>query len=437
MIEKIKTLLKESGADEYKIVMTGSKGAESYFIGNKLEMKRQLEIQSYEVTVYRDFTEDNTRLRGSMKIRIHPTHAKDDIRELIGVAMTGAASARNPWYPLPDPDGSMELHRTSLEEKTVSEWVSEIGKIIFREASGTGVTFNATEIFLTRKKNRIVNSRGIDVSWTIYSGLVELVTTTTGDDGKEVERFDQFHFSDFEPVWFSRKIREQIKATKDRAAAVPLPALKEIPVILTSGDAKDFFSYYLAKTTGELVYEKISGFEPGKAVQSGDAAGDKITMEILPYLKNSPFNTPVDEDGVVCKGVILIEEGVTKNYRTDVRMAHYLSHPLTGNMRNISVKPGRFRKDQLDGKKYLEIQTFSDFNVDPLSGSFGGEIRLAYYCDGKNLIPVTGGSISGVIEEIQDKILMSSEIISYESYQGPEFLYLEGVSIAGVLDAED
>jgi len=50
---------------------------------------------------------------------------------------------------------------------------------------------------------------------------------------------------------------------------------------------------------------------------------------------------------------------------------------------------------------YLYVVSFSDFSMDSLSGYFGGEIRLAYLFDGEKVTPVTGGSVSGNLLELQ------------------------------------
>ena len=53
--------------------------------------------------------------------------------------------------------------------------------------------------------------------------------------------------------------------------------------------------------------------------------------------------------------------------------------------------------EELKTGPYLHVVRFSDFQMDSFSGHFSGEIRLAYWCDGENVIPVTGGAVNGSI----------------------------------------
>jgi len=74
---------------------------------------------------------------------------------------------------------------------------------------------------------------------------------------------------------------------------------------------------------------------------------------------------------------------------------------------------------------------FSDFRLDTVTGSFGAEIRLAYYFDGKTRIPVTGGSISGSVAELRASMVRSRERSLGTRSLCPSAVLLKGVSIGG------
>ena len=71
--------------------------------------------------------------------------------------------------------------------------------------------------------------------------------------------------------------------------------------------------------------------------------------------------------------------------------------------------------------------------MDPMSGHFGGEIRLAYYFDGNNTKIVTGGSINGSINECDGDFLFSIERFESEFYRGPFAVLLKNVKGAGTI----
>ena len=80
---------------------------------------------------------------------------------------------------------------------------------------------------------------------------------------------------------------------------------------------------------------------------------------------------------------------------------------------------------------WLEVKSFSDFQMDAMSGHFGGEIRLALLHEGEKITPVTGGSINGSILAVQKDIYLSKERIKSRGYEGPEAVLLTDISVAG------
>ena len=81
---------------------------------------------------------------------------------------------------------------------------------------------------------------------------------------------------------------------------------------------------------------------------------------------------------------------------------------------------------------HLYVVSFSDFQMDAWSGHFGGEIRLAYWFDGKDTHVVTGGSINGSMAETKGKMHFSSDTYASLSYQGPYAVAIPGVKVAGI-----
>ncbi|MBQ1878698.1 MAG: TldD/PmbA family protein, partial [Erysipelotrichaceae bacterium] len=74
---------------------------------------------------------------------------------------------------------------------------------------------------------------------------------------------------------------------------------------------------------------------------------------------------------------------------------------------------------------------FSSFVMNPMTGDFGGEIRLAYYYDGKTVTPVTGGSMTADISEVIKTIRLSRETEQYDYCLVPRTIRLLNVAISG------
>lgn len=392
-------------------------------------MTRFQDAVEIKITVYKSFTEGKDRYRGSMTVDISPSMYEKEISEKLQLALNGAGTVKNPWYPLSD---SESLNRKPQRKETVfdrlerSGWTEVIaGDILGKKDSR--VVYNALELSVIKNRVTLANSDGIDYSWTDYSCFSELVTTAEGKEG-EVEICGLYNFSDYLKDQIAEKISTQTVHTLDRAAAERFNYFKD-PDVLISGQALyEFFSFFMHRADSKMIYDGLSGFNYGTAVQKD---GDLLTIDIIPYLDGSSRNSFVDLQGIVPVPVRIIEDGVEKSVISDLQFGTYINKGITGKSSNIAVMPGSINRKSITGRRYLEAVEFSDFNMDPVTGDFGGEIRLAYYSDVNNVIPVTGGSVTGNINRVIDTIRMSSKIKVDGSYKGPDFVLMKGLNITG------
>jgi PmbA protein len=101
---------------------------------------------------------------------------------------------------------------------------------------------------------------------------------------------------------------------------------------------------------------------------------------------------------------------------------------------NWEVTGGTASREEIHEGCWLEAAEFSDFQVDPLTGDIFGEIRLAYWHDGDKTIPVSGGSVSGNMNELVKQMRMSRETRQCASARIPTYIRLEGVTVTGSED---
>ena len=71
----------------------------------------------------------------------------------------------------------------------------------------------------------------------------------------------------------------------------------------------------------------------------------------------------------------------------------------------------------------------SGLQVDVYNDYIGGEVRLAYYFDGKEKHPVTGISISGKLSDALRSMRLSERVESVGRYRGPAYALFEGIEI--------
>ena len=423
MLENIIKQLNISDATCWKIQESIVKSQEYFFIKDKTDVGRVKKIRDYEVTIYKDFTEDDINFRGSSSVNISPMLSLVEIQEAIEGAVFAAGFVKNPWYPITEAYSkeyeSKKYNLESLSKKSVAA--------IFNAQTDVNSWLNSVELFITERKIRIINSKGLDVSHSKLNTYIETIVSASGKE--EVELYDEFKLSYPKDDFISTRISKLLKMVGERANAIATPSLKEIPIILTGEPVKEFMRYYLQQANAQMKYDKISEVEPGSFIQ-GEESGDKISLDILPELEGSYYGAPFDEDGFEVKQERIVEDGVLKNYWGDLRYSHYLGVPPTGSAENFKIDAGKLTSEQLREKPYLEVSHFSAIDTDMATGDFGGEIRLGWYYDGSKRVPVSGGSVTGNIRNLSS-IKLSKEVHVEGDYSGPSSILLEGFRVSG------
>lgn len=432
MIKKIIDILEETdGLSAWKIVETKTDSSELFFIKKDLDMNRTKSVKHYNVAVYKDFKEDGVNYRGSFNARIHPTMKDDEIQKAISDALFAAGFAKNKTYPIAKPVNNEEqLAESSFASGSLGEWTARITDTIYKADVLEKGHINSAELFLNRYNKRIVNSEGVDVSYRSYQGELEFITNWQ-EEGEEIELYDKMDFADFDSDSITAEVDQLLKLSREKALAGMTLNLQNHTVLLTGEPVKEFIKYYYQQSNTKNVYEQISTARIDESLQGKDVKGDYINLKLDPFMDNSTLSAPYDEDGYPLKHVTVIKEGILQRYWGKLRYSHYLDVEPTGEIQNITVDTGSKTIDEMKKDPYLELLAFSHFQMDPLTGNFGGEIRLGRYYDGKKVIPVTGGSISGNIKEVQQHMYLSKEGQKKNNFTGPETIQLFDVSVAG------
>jgi len=157
-----------------------------------------------------------------------------------------------------------------------------------------------------------------------------------------------------------------------------------------------------------------------------------VTVEIVPELPNSSKNYPVDPEGCEVFARYLIRDGVAENYCGSRQFSQYLGLAKSSLATNIRVSGGTKTEEELRKGDYLEIVEFSDFQVSSASGDIAGEIRLGYLHRGNEVLVVTGGSVTGSMQEAMTDMRFSKETIQYDNREIPKATLLKGLRITGV-----
>lgn len=425
MTDKIIEILKASSADAYEITDTTTLAYEFYFIKHKLDQNRVRDVEHINVKVYKKL--DDGKMLGSASGEIYPTLSEDEIKEEINKLIDRAENVKNPYYELNKPE---EFEASKASEVNVSQ-IAENFVTAMKSLPETDTEYiNSYEIFAEKNKRRFVNSEGIDITFEYPSSMVEVVVNAREGE-HEIELYRMYKAGTCDSENLKKDIAEVLKYGKDKLITKPTPKLGKAAVVFPTSDAVQIYSWFVEKCNAGFIYSKYSDWEIGEDI-APKAKGDKVTLKSVKNLPNSSRNFDVDEEGAVIRDMSVLENNVPKTFFGGRRFRYYLGIENSYLACNFDITGGSKTADEIRNGKYLEIVEFSDFAVDAISGDIAGEIRLGYYHDGDKVTPVSGGSISGCMNDFVNEMYMSKEKRQYDNFNIPALTRLENVSVTGI-----
>lgn len=419
MIEKIITSLKSNNIDKYLINIVSETTTELFFIKKVLDMKRMKDVTKYEVTVYNDFEKDDKTMRGSAVCQIYPDMTDEEISYKLTSAYHAASFVLNPFYSLPSATENMKDSKIANPFE-IENAVKSMTDALFAEDIDSDCFINSAEVFITNKDHRIISSEQIDVSYEQQYIEGELVIQCTTPD--DVETYQDFYYDGIDTDSLRQKVKDTIELTRHRANASKCNLNGKIRVILSGQYTADLLDFYVKRANASLIYPGYSNFTINSQVQSSDICGDSLNISLN-------AKVPYSNEGIQMNDIPLLENGILKNIHGNSRFCYYMNTKPTGEYSSFKVKSGTHSMSDLKQTPYLHIVNFSDFQMDALSGRFGGEFRLAFYNDGTTIVPLTGGSISGSILDLANNVLLSKETQKSRNYEGPLAIAIENVQI--------
>lgn len=431
MIESIRQALEKEKISVYSIRQTVTESAELFYIRRDLDLRRLKDQAQWDVSVYRDFEKDGKAMRGLSNVTIYPEMDPETVEKKLADAYFAASFVENPAYPLP---GKREAGMLSEEETRQETAASEIDtlplteladryvKALYRADSRADAFINTAEFFVTRKRVAFQNSEGIDVSYERTSVDGEYVVQCKAP--QDVEQYHSFSYAGTDTEQLYREATEALESVCSRAHAVAAPKSGTYDIILGGKEIRRLLSIYEERADLYMIYPGYSSYRTGVCVQGEEITGEKLNLSL-------DATEPYSIEGIRMSPMPLMEEGVLQNVYGSARYSHYMGVRPRGSFDQIRVENGTVSLEEMKRKPYLQIESFSDFDANPMNGFFGGEIRLAYLYDGEKVTPVTGGSISGNLSAAQKNLIFSRERYENRTYAGPAAVRITGVSVAG------
>ncbi len=425
MIERIKSALERCGISLWRINERVDETTELFFVKKQLDTRRTKDVRKYEVTVFRDVeAKDGGKPgRGFTSIPVLPSMDGQQLEEELKGAYYAAQFAANPYFDLPDPvQAPMVEEAGELAQAPLARSAGKMARALFGPDVHEDAFVNSAELFVWRVRRRILSSEGTDVSF-VNSG-VDGEFVVQCKEPEDVEIHNQFEYDALDEEALSAKVAEALTFVRDRARAKRVLKSGKYDLILSGNAVMEVLSYYRDRSAAGMVYPKYSIWKPGDDVQE-EAAGERLALTLRAFHPYSPEGIPTGED------LPLLEDGKLLAWHGPNRFCRYLGVKPTGNYQKIACGNGTVPFEELKKGPCLWAVTFSDFQMDAMSGHFG-EIRLAYLIEADGTVtPVTGGSVNGSILEAQKDLTFSTDRYLTAWYDGPYAVRLSGVSVAG------
>lgn len=431
MLDRLVKLLKsENTPDKWLINYEQIATKELFFIKDRLDMNRAKDVEHCRVTLYADIDEDGKKYLGSATVKLSPSMSDDEMLECIKEGAYSATLAKNPYYTLvaPSTDSVPQL-KSNIDYKNGIDTLQKVIDLVYSIDKKNTADVNSMEIFLQATTTKVINSEGVNETYSLPNMTIELVVDCKGEK-EEVELYDMINISSFDEKMLAEKISAVFTNAQRRAKAKALSTSGDIPILLKGEAVRELFYYYIFKANANAIYKKYSQLKVGDSIQGDNVVGDKITITLLPEIPYSIASKYIDDDGTKLKELPLYKDGKLLSYHGNNIYSQYCNVDITGDIPNVKIHEGSMEFDDMLQGDCLEVIGFSDFQIDPITGDFGGEIRLAiHHSDGKD-VPVTGGSITGNILKVHDNIYLSKQMDITGNCQHPKAVKIVGAKIS-------
>ena len=407
----------------YKINIHKKESCELFFVKGKLETVRRTDTCDKEVTVYaiRD------GVMGDARFFVYPSTTQEDICRLIDEAVEKALLIENPVYTLPGAQTGSYQVASNFSDYDPAELAMQVSEAVFAANTLENGTLNSVEVFINKHTETVINSYELHKTQVRYDAMVETIPTYNGEE-QSVELYHQYNFSTLDMAALRMAVASKMQEVKGRYEAVQPEEITPCKVILGAQETSELMWSFAQDLNYSTVYSHGNLYKKGDTIQN-DRLGDPIGITMVGEAEGCVRSAKFDSDGMSLGSIRIVEDGVAVGYHGSNRFGQYLGEEPTGVLRCLIADTGSVTQEELAEGPYLEVVSMSGLQVDFFTDYIGGEVRLAYYHDGKICRAVTGISISGKLSQVLRTIRLSKETTVYDSYVGPRQAVLQEMKI--------
>lgn len=424
-VSNMADVLKDVGVTSYKINETVTASYEMFFVGRRVETVRRTDTTEMTVTVYVDH--DGTT--GASSFAAYPSADVGELREAARRAKERALLVFDPPYGMPEEQRGTYDVPSAMQSMDAPALGAMLAETVLTAEHPEGAAINALEVFIKDVSVRVVNSCGTDTRERRRVAQLELIPTYNGEDGS-VELYEFYSLAEADRDALRAKVSARMFDAEARMKAkAPSEPLGACAVVFSSGELSTLFDELAYDLTYASAYQHANRFSVGDAVQPDGGDGDRLTLTACAEVEGSPRSSRYDGDGVAMCDRTLVRDGVAVGRFGSHRFASYLGETATGALPCIRVEGGAKGAELLRQGRYLECVYLSGLQVDLFNDYIGGEVRLAYLCDGDSRVPVTGISVSGRLSEVLSHMHLSTECETVGGYRGPVLGRFDGFTV--------
>jgi len=212
------------------------------------------------------------------------------------------------------------------------------------------------------------------------------------------------------------------------------PLSQEVPIVFSTEMAQSFLSKIASALMGENIFRKQS-FLLNK--MNKNIATSKINLIDNPLIPGKLGSRHFDSEGVKAKPLVLIENGILKNYMLSTYSANKLGMTSTGHsggISNLILKPGNYTEEELIAsvKNGLYLTYMSGQGANILTGDFSRGGQGIWIRDGKLAEPVNEFTVASTFTEMLKNLKMVGNNVDDRSTILTPSIKIEKMSVSGI-----
>ncbi len=325
--------------------------------------------------------------------------------------------------------------------------LAELMKAVVAVALDHGAKVPKAMLRTAAIESTVMNTNDLEVTHRSTLVFADLNAMAEGPSpGEGICNYSSPWLKGFDPSFIGESLARQ---AKDAREARSLDGKLNVPVLITPGELGEMLNDSAGfALSAESVNKKRS---PWGSMEGKQVASEKLTLMDDPSDPRGVLSAAYDDEGVPASVKPVVDNGVLRNFLYDSYNAAIASRPLSGNgMRrratdaqylfqsplgcghlNLVVKPGTRSREQMISSldEGVLVEKFAYPTVNPFSGAFALEARLAHVIKGGSIVGhikhalVVGNMYEGLknVREVgADAVTVGSMIIPTMAFDGFE-----------------